>query len=258
MQRIKKRKPGTKLSFKRRLLAAVVLAAPLSAAGPLALIPALSGCDYLIPSHQPASTAATSPQRPVTSTTSGSPGHSDGQSGSEWGWVSCAADSEYQEFNRQVRQFLSTSIDPNNLPAIGCMHNHGGGRVLFKGSIAFEGGTAMNSSNPASALRVSAASWIEIHIDTADRSKKTQAAAQVQPIKLSAAATNAGDVDGRAAVLNFQDDKGEVRLEGRIDGGKFKGQFIYKNYTRWNGGNTGYEGTMGIFSIRACRFFFCG
>ena len=216
---------------------------------------AFAACDYLIPSRQPASSSTRAVQRPVGSVNSSSGSGATNASGNEWGWVSCANESEYQEFNRQVRQFLSTSFDTNALPPIGCVQKHAGGRVLFKGSVVFEGGAVLNASNPSSSsLDISSQSWIEIHVDTADRSKRTQSRLQVQPVKLSA---SGGNVDGRAAVLNFQDDKGEIRLEGNIEGEKFKGRFIYKNYTTWKGDNTGYEGNMGIFSIRTCRFFQC-
>ena len=215
----------------------------------------VAGCDYLIPSHNPASSASTNTiQRPVTPSPGSTGTGAAGSGGNEWGWVSCASESEYQEFNRQVRQFLSTSLNPNTLPGIGCTHKQGGGRVLFKGSVVFEGGAVLNLSSPSSSLRVHSQSWIEIHVDTADRLQKTRSSIQVQPIKLSA---SAGNVDGRHAVLNFQDEKGEIRLEGRIEGEKFKGSFFYKNYTTWKGDQAGYEGNMGMFSIRACRFFQC-
>ena len=179
-----------------------------------------------------------------------------------WGIVKCSNNSEYQEFNRQIRQFISVKHDPNSLPAIGCMEHHtNAGRVFFKGSILFEGGAALNPSDPSSSLKVSPQnSFIEIHIDTAtdeQREKNITPTVQVAPIPLSAASPVAGEVSGRQAVLNFKDSNGEVRLEGEIQGDIFTGRFVYKNYKSWNNPSEGFQGVLGIFAIRTCMFFKC-
>lgn len=218
----------------------------------------LVSCDYLFPRPVSAPRQPTD-QQPVTSTPSGTISSNENNI---WGIVRCNSDSEFQEFNKQVRQFISTKSDPNNLPAIGCLKSHkNAGRIFFKGAVFFEGGAVLNPSNLSSSLRVAPQnSYIEIHIDTAtdeQRDKGIRPSIQVTPISLSASSSVAGEVSNGQAVLNFKDSSGEIRLEGEVQGEFFTGQFIYKNYRSWNNLSTGFQGRLGIFVIRACVFFKC-
>ena len=218
----------------------------------------LISCDYLIP-NQPTNSNQTTAQQPVTSTPSDT---TSSNHNNPWGIVKCNSESEFQEFNKQVRQFISTKYNPNKLPAIGCLKNHtNAGRVFFKGSVSFEGGAALNPSNPSSSLKVAPqSSYIEVHIDTAtdeQRDKKIKPPVQVSPVLLSASSPVAGEVSNGQAVLNFKDSSGEVRLEGEIQGERFEGRFIYKNYKTWENPSEGFEGVLGTFAIRTCAFFKC-
>lgn len=223
----------------------------------------LVSCDYFIPTQPQTNSAGTATQNVVTITTpSGTT--SSGQS-NPWGIVKCNHESEAQAFDTQVKRFLSTKQDTNQLPVIGCMKHHkNAGRVFFKGSVVFEGGAVLNPSNPSSSLKVNPQnSFIEVHVDTAteeQRKNNIKPQITVGAIPLSAASPVAGEVSGKQAVLNFKDPSGEVRLEGEIQGVQgeiFTGRFIYKNNRTWKNPSEGFQGTLGVFTIRTCEFFKC-
>ena len=220
----------------------------------------LVSCDYFIPT-QPQNTSAQQTTQNVVTTTTPSGTTSSSQS-SPWGLVKCNHESEAQEFHTEVKKFLSTKSDTNKLPPVGCMEHHkDAGRVLFRGSVEFEGGAVLNLSNPASSLKVNPQnSFIEIHVDLAteeQREKGIEPKPKVNPIHLSAVSPVAGEVSGKQAVLNFKDPSGEVRLDGEIQGELFTGRFIYKNYRTWQNTSEGFQGTLGVFVIKTCEFFKC-
>ena len=213
----------------------------------------LISCNYFLqnqqpkdPNHIPTQTyqkPVTNPNNPTNPTTSGT------KNPSSWGIVKCNRIEDFQAFNLQVRQFLSTSENPNNLPGISCTNDHPGG-FFFKGSIVFEGDAKFSKSG--TTLHVHESSYIEIHV-TDGKNKPILK----KPIELFAAPV-AGKVSPEGlAVLNFKDSKGEVSLEGEVEEEFFTGKFKYKNYTTWEGAATGLSGTIGPFKIRTCMFFKC-
>ena len=178
---------------------------------------------------------------------------------SKWGQVKCAheATQEIERFNLQVRQFLSTDIDPNKLPGIGCLDKHSGG-FFFKGSIKFEGTGGLDPSRPGSAaqLAILASSEIEIYIDTGQTDEDKQKY-EVTPLKLPIASSGSAMNANGTITLNFTDPKSTVSLVGQIGQETFTGEFRYQNKTTWQNTPTGYSGTIGLFAIRTCQFFQC-
>ena len=178
---------------------------------------------------------------------------------SEWGQVKCAheATQEIERFNLHVKKFLSSSLDPSNLPGIGCLDKHRGG-FFFKGSIKFEGTTGLDPSrlNTLAQMGILASSYIEIHVDTGqtDEDKKKY---EVTPLRLPIASSgNTMNVNG-IVNLNFTDPRSTVSLVGTINQEIFSGEFRYQNSTTWKNTLTGDSGTIGFFQIKTCKFFQC-
>lgn len=212
-------------------------------------------CDYFLPVQRDPSAQAI--QKAVGSDSEES-GATNTVSANQWGIFKCQSDSETEGFNTHVKQFLSSGFNPSNYPAIGCMKQHGGGRMYFQGSVSFVGGATLDSSgNPGSGdLHVDSSScetsFVEIHIDTKDSPKK------VAPAIFCATATPGRVSSEGTAVLNFKDKNGEISLVGQIKGEFFEGRLEYDNNTTWEHTPTGYSGVFpGLFKIRTCQFFTC-
>lgn len=216
----------------------------------------LISCNYFLQSQQeedpnyiPSQTyqkPVTNPNDPTNSTTPGA------KNTSSWGIVKCNRIEDFQDFNLQVRRFLSTSENPNNLPGISCTNDRPGG-FFFRGSITFKGDVKFSkSSNSSATFYVHENSYIEIHVTDGKNRPILK-----KPIELFSAPV-AGQISPEGlAVLNFKDQKGEVSLEGEVGEEFFTGEFKYKNYTDWEGAATGFEGKIGPFKIRTCMFFKC-
>ena len=175
-----------------------------------------------------------------------------------FGDVRCHS-SQFEHFNQQIRNFLSTSFDPNQARyTIKCskVDNRKGG-FFIQGKVSFNG-QKFDPQSQSQNLTVSSNSYLEIHIVDITGRAQTQAG---QAIRMNID-SYASIIRGQDASLVFKDTKGKVLLNGSISANKhnqlvFTGQFEFQNFTTWNGSSQGYQGAIGTFRIPACRFFDC-
>ena len=202
------------------------------------------------------------PQHPGTSGTG--PGAVSGQipaPGSGIGRVKCPDPHSYAHFNQQLRGFLSSSksqVELGNMAGVGCTKQHyeqTKSALSVKGTIFFKGGQKLNPSNLSQTLEVDSAS---------SQIKLTIRPIQQNPFAYGLkAAPIAGQVQGNIAVLNFEDAKGKVTLDGEIHSNNqgtlvFFAPFRYENFTISDQPDaSGYSGTIGVLVISACSLFDC-
>ena len=173
----------------------------------------------------------------------------------DFGVVKCHS-SQATQFNNQVRNFLSTSADPNQAQyLVKCANTpQWKGGFFIKGKVYFDG-QKFSAQSRSQNLAVSQNSYLEIHIvSTTGRPVTPTIKMQIEPF--------ASAVRGQDATLVFQDNKGKVFLNGTVaqdekNGLLFSGTFEFQNFTAWNGSSQGLSGTIGTFAIPACRFFDC-
>ena len=224
----------------------------------------LLSCEYLIPPQE--SGLRQGYQKPVTSASQGDfpkPDESntpEADTASVWGKVACynEGEKELERFNIQVRQFLSTTYNPQNLPTIGCTDKHRGG-FFFKGFVGFENNEALDLSNADQGALVmrQSGSYIDVHIDPGTTKDSTKPSKAIHPLRFLAVSVTSQISSSGEIELHFRDDTGIVTLKGRMSQNVFAGEFQYRNQTTWQGGSTGFSGTIGVFQIRTCKFFKC-
>ncbi|MCY4321466.1 MAG: hypothetical protein OXC37_03555 [Bdellovibrionaceae bacterium] len=177
---------------------------------------------------------------------------------SEFGDVRCHS-SQANQFNQQVRNFLSTSFDPNRANyIIKCASNQQWkGGFFIRGKVYF-GDQKFNNQSNSQNLTVLQNSYLEIHIVDVNNNPIT---GQGKPIKMNID-TYSSTIRGQNANLVFQDTKGKVFLNGSVgfdneNRSLFSGTFEFQNFQTWDGSSSGLSGTLGQFRISACRFFEC-
>ena len=223
----------------------------------------LLSCEYLIPPQETGGPRQ-GYQKPVVSPSQGDSTNPanipEADTSRGWGKVECYSEEEeeFQRFNIQVRQFLSTTYNPNSIPAIGCTDKHRGG-VFFTGFVGFENDDELDPSDGSQGALVmrQSGSYIDVHIDPGTAQDSTKPNTAIQPLRFLAVSVTSRVSPSGETVLYFRDDTATVTLKGRIDQNFFAGQFQYRNRTTWQGGSTGFSGTIGLFQIRACKFFKC-
>ena len=174
----------------------------------------------------------------------------------DFGVVKCHS-SQVNQFNNQVRNFLSTSSDPTQAQYIvDCANTpQWKGGFFIKGKIDFEGLEFFDTQSYNQNLTISRNSYLEIHIVS------TTGRPVIPTIKMGIE-TFASAIRGQDASLVFQDQKGKVFLNGTVSNNEkngllFSGTFEFENFTTWDGSNQGLSGAIGTFTIPACRFFEC-
>ena len=181
----------------------------------------------------------------------------------QWGLVRCDGNSlKTDEFNSNVKNFLSTSHDPNKMAWwVKCNFNDTRfrdwkGGVFIRGQVYFQG----NKFNPVSQsqnLILAEQSYIEIHI--VDHIQNTV----VNPIKMQIVNLSSS-ISASNVNLVFKDIKGEVALKGavkrnqKINDFTISGGMSYVNYINFRGTKSNYGGFIGLFEIPACSFLSCG
>ena len=168
----------------------------------------------------------------------------------EFGVLKCH-ESQEGRFLKELKQFLSPSIHPNQIPLVNCSGRTDlKGGVWIRGEVNFEDDAVFDPNSETQQLYVSRGSYLEIHVVGIDNKP-------FPGMKLNAVPF-IGSVEGQLIVLAFQDQKGRVDLDGTVANGVFSGPFKYKNFTTWEGGSYGYEGQIGHFSIHVCSLLNCG
>jgi len=209
----------------------------------------LCACGNLIPpifniTQTPSSTppyVPPNPQAPQTPTISSS----------GTGVIKCRYSSQVDSFNKRLKAFLSTTINPNQIGWHSCTKDSPGG-VFFKGQVKTNNPILPNGDNQG--LIVDAEnSFLNLYFETSTPNKSN-----VAPIALS---YTYGSIQGKQALLTFEDHKGDVHLDGQFvnrNDGKFlfTGVFRFVNHQTWDG-KVGYKGELGDFAIEACKFFQC-
>ena len=181
--------------------------------------------------------------------------------GSGIGRIKCTDHHPFAHFNRQLQGFLSSTKsmgELSNMGGVGCtkaQYDQTKSALSVQGSVFFEGGKKLDPSNLSQTLTVNSAS--------------TQIKLTIKPMQQNAfayglkAAPIAGQVQGNIAVLNFEDSKGKVTLDGEIRANAqgtlvFFAPFRYENFTTFGQSDaSGYEGTIGVLVISACGLFDC-
>ena len=204
-----------------------------------------------------------------------------------WGDVRCHS-SQHKNFNQQVKNFLSTSFDPNQARyTIKCSktdHRLKGGFFIW-GKIFFDG-QKFDPLSQSQNLTVSSNSHLAIHIvditghfqtktETPIKTNNDSYASMIQmkipdlkdtkttetPIRINID-RSASIIRGQNASLVFKDTKRKIFMKGSISSNTynqlvFTGQFDFQNFRTWSGSSPGYQGSIGTFRIVACRFFDC-
>ena len=176
----------------------------------------------------------------------------------EFGDVRCHKN-QFAQFNAQVKNFLSTSFNPQKANyTITCYHvPQWSGGFFIKGKIYFSG-QKFDPESYNQNLSFSPSSYLEIHIvDISNRPVTNQG----KPIRMNID-SYASYIQGQNPSLVFQDQKGKVKLNGTVKKNKhnqfiFTGSFEFENFVAWNGSNQGLSGSIGSFTLPACHFFEC-
>ena len=176
----------------------------------------------------------------------------------DFGDVRCHP-SQYKDFNVQVRNFLSTSFNPQQANyTIKCYPvKQWNGGFFIKGNVSFSG-KKFDTQSSQQNLTPAPGSYLEIHIVDISNRPVTQ---QGKPIRMSINTFNSF-IQGQNPSLVFEDQRGKVTLNGNVNKNRhnqniFTGIFEFKNFVSWNGSNQGLSGAIGTFTIPACRFFDC-
>ena len=171
----------------------------------------------------------------------------------KWGLVGCSP-SQSASFQRNIKQFLSSSIDISSVGAVACLDKDiqmGIRGFFFKGQVTFKGNKVFNPrAQFEQSLHASDKSYIELHI-------KASSASSLTPVRLNLSPSG-GTVSNDILSLSFEDEKGLITLDGRVTEEKvFSGDFSYENFTTYDGNSGGYSGKIGFFKIDACSFLKC-
>ena len=173
----------------------------------------------------------------------------------DFGGVRCHS-SQVTQFNNHVRNFLSTSNDPNQAKYfVDCSGNQNWkGGFFIRGKVEFSG-QKFDPQSQSQDLTAAQNSYLEIHIvDINGRN--------VSPTIRMNIDSYASAFEGQNVSLVFQDSKGRVLLNGSVEKDSqnrliFSGSFEFENSITWTGSNQGLSGTLGFFKIAACQFFDC-
>ena len=159
-------------------------------------------------------------------------------------------ESQMEQFNTELKKFLSTTKAPNEIPPVNCSDKTDlTGGLFFGGKAVFENGALFDLQSTSQQLDVSDNSYLEIQITGTDHKKFVKFTMQAVPY--------AGGVSGNIVTLAFADNKGKVLLNGAVENGQFLGIFEYENFTTWQGEISGYSGQLGRFSLPACDLLKC-
>ena len=173
----------------------------------------------------------------------------------DFGSVRCHS-SQVTQFNNHVRNFLSTSSDPNQAQyLVDCSGNKKWkGGFFIRGKVEFSG-QKFDPQSQSQDLTAAQNSYLEIHIvDINNRNVSPTIRMNIDPY--------ASAFEGQNASLVFRDSKGRVLLNGSVEKDSqnrliFSGSLEFENSITWDGSNQGLSGTIGFFKIPACKFFDC-
>ena len=166
----------------------------------------------------------------------------------KWGVVKCHEE-QYNLFNKELKKFLSATINPQTVQAVNCTDRTDiKGGMFIKGSVTFEGGAVFDPSSNTQYLDVANSSSIEIHIVGIDNRL-------IKAFKMKALPYGSL-VEGNLITLALHDDEGKVFLEGSVENKLFTGVLKYENNTTYQG-RSGFSGSIGRFSIYACELLQC-
>jgi len=186
-------------------------------------------------------------------------------SDSGWGLVRCEGrEFNYEVFTNNIKRFLSTSTNPNRMNWwIKCNFNDESyqswkGGVFLRGNVSFLNQAKFDPTNLSQNLKPrQQSSYLEIHI------VDYQGNLVINPIRMDKLDELSSSANGNSFTLVFKDDKGEVKLEGRVERNEqrrdwvLSGNMSFTNYIDYRGIETNYNGFIGLFAIPACQFLAC-
>ena len=174
-----------------------------------------------------------------------------------WGVVRCYDQYEEQQFQSQVKSYLSaicSQADLNRIQHVGCQKG-GKSRMSFRGKVYFQNGQKFSLSHPAQDLKIVQKSYIEALVIP-----EPFGSLHMPVLRLP---VRAGFVRGRDDIsIAFAGRAGKMELilrNGRIDeNGRFTGDMEFKNNYSMLGAQTPVTGRLGnSFAIQVCDFFDC-
>ncbi|MGI9549491.1 MAG: hypothetical protein ACR2M7_05935 [Bdellovibrionales bacterium] len=210
----------------------------------------LAACGQLFSPSFPDQSGSTSrgnlPSPGVTNTTIPAPTSTN----QKVGVVKCKSFFHTSAFNQNLRSFLSSTVNPQEVGDHSCTKKSSGG-VFFSGKMQTD--KPIDKTVNQDIIMIPESSYVVFYFETNTANKPN-----VAPITFN---YTYGSVDGTAAVLTFENLQGAVDLNGQLitrSDGKFlfTGTIQFKNYKSWNG-NQGSSGNLGEFAIEACNFFQC-
>ena len=174
---------------------------------------------------------------------------------SEWGRITCdelkspdRAERNLQ-FNKEIRKFLQNLLqsDVNNIPLINCPESSDSeGGVWIKGQVYFENGGYFDFSRTTQSLVISSNSYLELYIfGPGDQT--------IQAFKIEVDRNNSYITGRQLTLVFFEDAIGQLILDGTVENDFFSGKLSYNQFSIGNE----YSGSIGKFSIYACKFLTC-
>lgn len=163
------------------------------------------------------------------------------------------ADGTYwQDFQNAMGALVSATMDPNALGEVSPVAGDPTG-VRFWGQINLDLGPLDVVDMPQTSVLPN--SWLEIVIWDSYAGTPNEDGEILPEIRISFPRAQGGFVVHDYAELYFEDEYGQIVLEGRFDASYFEGTLHFSNRVAWDGGPAG-EGTLS-FSIPTCEFFRC-
>ena len=168
------------------------------------------------------------------------------------GVIKCQHANQTDSFNKNLRALLSTNINPQEIVGNHACTKERPGGVFFRGQVITSKPFEPNGFNQDLIIEPEN-SYIEFHFETFSPNTRN-----IAPIVLK---YTYGTVQEQQVFLTFEDNKGEIHLDGQIT--HKNGQTLltgivrFKNYQTWEGKSPGYSGVLGDFAIKACDFFKC-
>lgn len=157
-----------------------------------------------------------------------------GVNGSQWSYIRINGTSDPR---RPVQGLISASMDPSELGSISSY-----GDVAIIGYVDMDQNGNVNRTN--SRLR------IEIWDDFA----RSGSAAE---IALAFNSLTNSSYNGNQITLVFEDQFGQIVIDGQFNQYEFYGNVSYQNYQFYGGGSQPDAGVLGSFQVPICGFFRC-
>lgn len=198
-----------------------------------------------VPPVTPPATPVTSLPPPPTTT-------SNIHTQSKWGVLKCHTvnQEEMNQFNINLKHFLSTKIDPKTINSgFSCTATLKGG-VFIRGQVDLPREESYDPTSRNQQIYLnndSNKSYLEFHFESYH-------GPNIQPFRMN---FDYGSINGQVIVLTFQDQKGLVTLDGSVSNGIFKGTLSFENYITFSGQRPGVKGPLSAFAIPVCQLIEC-